>query len=278
MDSNPKAGVVRACRLLLRPIVRLLLRSGVPWRDFAELSKSAYVEVATEEFGIRGRPTNASRVAILSGLSRREVARQRQIMPRDASDAGASFLNPAQRILTGWFQDPDYLLANGQPRELPLEGGAPSFAHLCQRYAGDIPATALLKELRKVNAIGAGNADHLRVLQRVYFPAQFDATKALRGGNVLQDIGDTVVHDLLCPPSEPLRFERRAENDRIDARHLPEFRALLEREGQSFLERIDAWLSQHEAPDTLGAPGQRQLRLGVGVYHIQSEPMRGPKP
>jgi hypothetical protein len=270
--------VVRACRLLLRPIVRLLLRSGVPWRDFAELSKSAYVEVATEEFGIRGRPTNASRVAILSGLSRREVARQRQIMPRDASDAGASFLNPAQRILTGWFQDPDYLLANGQPRELPLEGGAPSFAHLCQRYAGDIPATALLKELRKVNAIGAGNADHLRVLQRVYFPAQFDATKALRGGSVLQDIGDTVVHDLLCPPSEPLRFERRAENDRIDARHLPEFRALLEREGQSFLERIDAWLSQHEAPDTLGARGQRQLRLGVGVYHIQSEPMRGPRP
>jgi len=35
---------------------------------------------------------------------------------------------------------------------------APSFSDLCVRYAGDIPATALLKELRKVGAAGAGAA------------------------------------------------------------------------------------------------------------------------
>ncbi|MCS6947894.1 MAG: DUF6502 family protein [Steroidobacteraceae bacterium] len=272
MDKNPKESVLQACRMLLRPIVRLLMRSGVTWKDFAELSKAAFVQVATDEFGIRGRPTNASRVAILSGLSRREVAKQRQRIEAEPARDGSGFLNPAQRLLSGWHQDPLYCV-DGVPLEIARDGPAPSFADLCQRYAGDIPGTALLKELRKVGAVADGPGGGLRVLQRVYFPAQFDAAKVLRAGSVMQDLGDTVVFDLLAAQGTPLRFERRAENDRIDARYLPEFRDYLAREGQAFLERVDAWLSAHEADRS--APASRCLRLGVGVYHIQTEPERG---
>src|SRR2546427_1201661 len=35
--------------------------------DFAKLAKTAYVEVATQQFGKRGRQTNVSRMAILTG-------------------------------------------------------------------------------------------------------------------------------------------------------------------------------------------------------------------
>ncbi len=278
MDTSPKGSVVLACRILLRPIVRLLLRSGIPWKDFAELGKTAYVEVATDEFGIRGRPTNASRVAILSGLSRREVARQRDLLEADLGEAENSYMNPAQRVLTGWHQDPEYLLADGKPREIVQEGKSPSFVDLCQRYAGDIPATALLKELRKVGAVHETDGQKLRVLQRVYFPAQFDAAKVLRAGGVMEDIGNTVVYDLLSPDGQGLRFERRAENDFIDLRHLPAFQAMLAAEGQAFLERVDAWLSDHEAKRTpAGENPPRVMRLGVGVYHIQTDLDRGAK-
>jgi len=47
--------------------------AGITWKDFAELAKATYVEVATQEFGKRGRPTNVSRTAVLTGLARREV-------------------------------------------------------------------------------------------------------------------------------------------------------------------------------------------------------------
>ncbi len=276
MEINPKASVLTACRVLLRPIVRLLLRSGIPWKDFAELVKTAYVEVATDEFGIRGRPTNASRVAILSGLSRREVAKQRDLLAGDQSQPNTEFLNPAQRVLTGWHQDPDYVQADGTPRPIPVDGPTPSFGDLCVRYAGDIPATALLKELRKVGAVGAGDDAKVRALQRVYFPSQFDSAKVLRAGSVIEDIGETVVYDLLCPNGQRLRFERRAENDRIDIRHLPAFQAMLEVEGQAFLERVDAWLSEHEAQAAPpGSNPPRVLRLGVGLYHIQTDTDRG---
>jgi len=76
--------MLKACRAMLRPIVRLLLKNGVMWKEFAEVSKNVYVDVAGSEYGISGRQTNASRVSILTGLSRREVKRQRHLREGDA--------------------------------------------------------------------------------------------------------------------------------------------------------------------------------------------------
>ena len=65
----------------------------------------------------------------------------------------------------------------------------------------------------------------------------------------------------------PPRFERAAVNDRILKSALPEYRKLLDQEGQAFLERLDAWLTEHEAPED--TPDDEVIRLGVGMYHIQ---------
>src|SRR5437868_8062907 len=78
MASASITQVLAAARQWLKPLVHVLVRCGVTWKDFAELAKSAYVEVATQQFGKRGRPTNVSRTAVLTGLARREVRRQRE--------------------------------------------------------------------------------------------------------------------------------------------------------------------------------------------------------
>jgi hypothetical protein len=67
---------------------------------------------------------------------------------------------------------------------------------------------------------------------------------------------------------ESPRLDREAVNDRIPATVLKEFRRVLEQEGQAFLERMDAWLAEHQVPPSQGAEAEL-LRLGVGVYHIQ---------
>jgi hypothetical protein len=76
MDLDIKSTLRLACGALLRPIASVVLKCGMTWREFSELSKSVFVSVATDEFGIRGRPTNISRVSILTGISRKEVKRQ----------------------------------------------------------------------------------------------------------------------------------------------------------------------------------------------------------
>jgi hypothetical protein len=263
-----KAATLSASRRLLQPVVRLLLRSGITWKEFAEVAKTVFVQVATDEYGIRGRPTNLARVAILTGINRREVARQRH--GAAAEPAQPVFLNAAQRLLSAWHQDPDYLEANGQPRAIPAEGPPPSFADLCSRHSGDLPASALLKELRSVGAVRANADGRWVAAARTYIPLQMDPDKIVRAGDVLNDIGTTVVYDLNPPSGEPLRFERRAENDLVDPQAVPAFRALLEKEGQAFLEKIDDWLTRHAVPQGTHT-SRRPIRLGVGMYHIQTE-------
>lgn len=84
--------------------------------------------------------------------------------------------------------------------------------------------------------------------------------------SVLSDVANTIEHNFTRDDSTPSHFERRALNLKVDRRALPEFRELLEREGQAMLERIDDWLSAHQLPD---GDEDAAIRLGVGLYHIQ---------
>jgi len=277
MDTNTemktKGQTLGACHRLLEPVVRLLLRSGITWKEFSEVAKTVFIRVATDEFGIRGRPTNQARVAILTGINRREVARQRERVETEQSRAPV-FLNAAQRLLSGWHQDPEYVDATGAALPIALEGPAPSFTDLCARHGGDLPSSALLKELRSVGAVRNDADGRLRAIARTYIPLQLDPDKILRAGDVLNDIGTTVVHDLIAAPGVPLRFERRAENDEIDPAALPAFREFLDREGQAFLEKIDDWLTRHAVQPGNDAD-RPKIRLGVGMYHLQTEANRG---
>jgi hypothetical protein len=78
MQDTAKNNVLSALLKALRPIARFLMKSGIGYREFAEISKSAFVDVATSDYGLRGRPTNISRVAVMTGLTRKEVKRLRE--------------------------------------------------------------------------------------------------------------------------------------------------------------------------------------------------------
>lgn len=263
LDS--KHVLFRTARQLLRPVVRLLLRSGVTWREFADLSKTVFVEVATDDYGKGGRPTNASRVAILTGLSRRDVAAQRQLLAGDGTPS-PSHAGNAARVLSGWYQDADFLDAEGRPLALPREGAGPSFSLLLDRYAGDIPRVAMLKELLSANAIVENERGHLEVRSRYYMPSHLDPQSVLRAGDVWRDVGNNITHNLTRGEDQPSRFEGRATNEYVDPAHLPALRRLVEERGQAFLEMIDAWLTEHEVGRGESKHG---ARAGIGIYQIE---------
>ena len=232
------------------------------------MARAVFVSVATEEFGVRGRPTNVSRVALLTGLSRRDVRRARTADADSEERSSEESLNHASRVLSGWHLDAEFLDTRGRPRELPEDGAGPSFRSLLRRYAGDIPTTALVKELLRSESIERLDSGSYRVLRRYYMPRALDGEAIERAGHVLSDLATTVEFNLSRRPAAPSRFEGRAQDGRVDARQLPAFRAFLEREAEGFLERVDEWLSAHEVD-----PADRAavaLRVGAGVYAIQS--------
>lgn len=265
-----RSTLAAACRNLLTPLVRVLLRSGIHWSEFAELSKEVYVSVARDEYGLGGRPTNTARVAMITGLSRREAARVRSVL--DGRDEPA--LPPEDRIsrvLTGWYLDPEFVGPDGKPRLLDAAGPA-SVEELFRRYAGDVPHGALLKELVQLDLVESSDDDKYRVKARDYVRGAQDPDIVRQMGVALHDHGTTLAHNVDGERSGPARFEGMATNPRIPEEHFEAFHNLITERGQALLEEIDEWLSQHEAknPQQTASP-----RLGVGVYLIHDDTAKG---
>lgn len=271
MSQTVKNALVNACRILLRPIALVLLKGGMTWREFSELSKSVFVSVATEEFGIRGRPTNVSRVSILTGISRKEVKRQRDLLDT-AQSLSSSKTTDATRVLSGWHQDPLYQHENGQPLAIPPNGPAPSFEALFHAYGGDTPEQTLLRELRNAGSIAETGDGTFVALRRYHMPEEIDELTVGFFGTNLHDHARTLSNNLTAKPEMRL-FEGFAVDDRVHPDAVSDFRTFLDQQGQEFLEKIDDWLSQHriDADDSSSSP----VRLGLGIYAIEGQLPQG---
>ena len=269
-----KKTVLDACRHFMRPIVRFLLRNGVGVGEFQELAKGVYVEVARAEYGIQGRPTNNARVALLTGLSRREVARVRKELIGDSASAAATSKSRITEILTGWHTDDDFVGEDGRPRDLAPDDDERGFGALLKRYAGDMPHVALSKEMLQAGVMEKTDDGRFRVLMRDYVHVALSPDLIAYMGKSLHDHADTLAHNLDPDRKKPQRFERRATNEYVSARAARQFYALVEERGLEFLEEIDGWMSHHEVdPDN---PGRTHgVRMGVGVYLYHDKLRKG---
>src|SRR5262245_54050670 len=97
---------------LLRPLARILLRHNVSFVTFSDLAKRVFIEVAEEEFPPEGRKQSVSRIAMLTGLSRKEVLRVKRIPPPRDGEAMAQ-QERSTRVISGWTGDPHFTDAEG---------------------------------------------------------------------------------------------------------------------------------------------------------------------
>lgn len=245
----------------------MLLRSGVSWAEFSELSKEVFVEIARSDFGIQGRPTNMARVAMMTGLSRREVSRVRDVL----LGAATKQISPAShiaQILTGWHVDPEFCDDNGAPLPLKPTGDGPSLARLFKRYAGDMPHSALRKELIQLGLMEKTSNGNFEAKSRQYVRKKFDPDIVKYMGIALHEHAATLAHNIDQERKTPARFERMASNTNVSSRHVKAFHQLIEVRGQKLLEEVDEWLSRHEVKTDAKNPG-RPVTLGVGLYLFQ---------
>ena len=269
-----KEHVIQSCRYLLLPVIRFLLKHGVTWSEFGEISKEAYVQVARDDYGIQGRPTNNSRVAMMTGLARREVARVRDHLLEGEQDVERQQGNQISRILTGWHVDTEFTGDDGRPKDLPATGTTGSLSSLLKSYAGDLPHGAIRKEMQQRGLIEELSSGEFRVLKRDYVYSELDPEIVRRMGVALHDHAATLEHNLNEDRDSAPRFEAIADNAQLTPRAFRTFQKLVESQGLAFLEEMDGWLANHEidnTPDT----DTRPIRLGVGVYLIYDEFQQG---
>ena len=165
--------ILRACYSFLVPIARFLLRSGVSFQEFEEISRVAFVQVASDDYGIRGRPTNVSRVAAMTGIPRKDVKRLRQIADKYLDDPRL-YMSPLGDLLQQWCTNPEYLDEFGRPRPIPVSGVDHSFERLVQLSCRDLPAGAVKVELIRIGAVAETDNGLLVVRRREIIPENLD--------------------------------------------------------------------------------------------------------
>jgi hypothetical protein len=270
MTDSVRLGLLAAYRKLLQPLVRILIRSGISFGETAEVLKTVFVEVAARDFDLPDRKTSLSRIAILTGLTRKEVAKRQEILRSGALNVDSN-LNRVIRVLEGWHSDPTYTGPYGMPMELPFESSAgASFASLVRQHSGDMAARAMLDELIRVGAVEQTSSGNFKVLVRVYIPRDFHPDAMHRFGEVVRDFVNTYEFNMDKRPGMG-RFERiMFADDGLREELMPAFDALLRAKGHKFLVELHNWISAQENANAV-RKGKRRIKTGVGVYHWISE-------
>lgn len=252
---------------LLRPLTRILLRNGVSFGTFADLAKWVYVDVAAKEFGIKERKQTTSRVSTITGLSRREVMRVRQL-PRPEVAGITERHNRAARVIAAWRREKKFRDEAGKPIPLPMEGGARSFSQLVYRFSGNVPPRAILDELMRVGAVERLEDGRVSLIARAYIPKGTDVSRLHLLGVDVRHLLETIDHNLNPGPSGPL-FQRKVAYDNLPDDVLPKFRKLFSRKAQVLLESADQWLALRDRDVTPTVKGSGRHRAGFGIFFFE---------
>lgn len=255
--------LLNAARRILYPLVRILLRNGIPSDALTELVRKTYVDVADAEFGIEGKRQTAARISVITGLNRKEVARLRSM--EAATEEDHQRWNRAATVLGAWLRDDAYQDRKGDPLDLPFEDAEPSFTLLVKKYSGDMQPRAIADELLRVGSIEEVDG-RLRMTTRGYVPAGDPESVAEILGIDTAEFIETVDHNMQSESDDKL-FQLKVLSDNVPEKYVDEFNAYSRRLSRPVLEELNRWLADRDMRRDWSGEDDRAV-LGLGIYQI----------
>ena len=263
MGSNVKEYLLQALRTMLKPLVKLFISQGVTHAEFAEAAKEIYVEIALRDFETDER-INKSRVAILTGLTRKEV---KNVIDR-ALESGQQekMLSRPERVLAGWYSDPNYTGPYGIPLELPYEaseGDQQSFVGLVKTYSGDMAPRQMLNELLRSGSVVEIDKRY-KAVSRLYEPTALSPELIERLGEIGQRFFSTAAMNIEKKGQGSGYFDRLVYADEGCSENvIGMFDEYIKVRGQEFLEELDVWFSTNERYNK-----PKESKKGTGLYMV----------
>lgn len=259
--SNTREAAGRVFLPLFRGIARLALRAGLDCRQLTECLRLAFVDVARQDYGLRGRPTNNSRVAFKTGLTRKEVHRLRTRLA--GKDIFGDIRNTnLQSIVNAWKTRRGFQDSSGRPRPIPVTGSPISLVELISKA---MPVVTIRKELTDAGVANLQENGLLEFADESNVPAFSSIVHCVRDyltpvvlAMVRQNEGDqNVAWPMSVVISKPLNSEDMETVRRISS---GEFK------------RIEStYRNVFDALDSIEGPVTRGVRGHVVLVHVESQ-------
>lgn len=268
MNETMTQTILLALARLLRPIVRVLLANKVTYATFDQIARQVFVEVADKDFTLKGRKQTVSRVALVTGLSRKEVLRIKREPPLADRELGRTF-HRAARLISTWCNQAEYVDEKGEPLSLPFDG-AVSFASLVGDVGGDLTPRAVLDELREAGIVNVDAARRVHLLNKAYVPNQ-DETQIMKIlGTDVGDLAETISYNL-NKPADQTRFQLKVSYDNLPQECLDSLHRMVSERGHEVLVEFDRWLRQQDRDANPQVQGTGRVRAGVGIYYFEEQ-------
>jgi hypothetical protein len=252
---------------LLRPLVRLLIRSGITFPMLSELLRELYVNVAEYDFALQGKEQTDSRVSLLTGIHRKEVRRLRGAgAPVNTVPATVS---QTSRILARWLADPDFTGSDGRPLPLPrtAETPQPSFERLVASVTRDVRPRAVLDEWLDRKLVVLDDEDRAVLAEAAYVPRGGDDQQLYYLGRNLHDHIAAAVANVEA--GSPPFLERAVHYDGL-TKELAE--QLQRRSRDIAMEALHTLNREAHAASDKAHAGQWRWNFGVYVYSEEIVP------
>lgn len=249
---------------ILKSLMRILYRKGVAFGEFMQLAKQAYVDVVEDELTASGERATTTRIAVITGLTRKEVTQLRQA---EVTEVTPRF-NRVLRVVNGWLHDTHFLDHEGQPAVLAFRGTEPSFEQLVQRYSGDMSSFAMLDEMKRVQLVETLAEGSVRLLGATYIPDTDDEAQLQLLGSDVSLLVMTINHNLIAPPDERY-YQRKVSYNNLPQEVLPAFRHFVRKDAHQLLLRFNEWLYQQDRDHHPEVQGTGRMQAGVGIYYFE---------
>lgn len=254
---------LRVLRGLLRPLVRTMIARGLTAPVIYSLLKRVFVEVAEDSFRLDDKPLTDSRIAMLTGVHRKDI---RTI--RSETDDGAARTRRKTALLATvigqWMSAPAFT-ENGAPRLLARQpGDGPDFETLVRSVNRDVRPRTVLDELQNAGLVTDTDAGLLQLQADAVVGTTATADKeaffAANVGDHLAAATENLLSD--TPPF----FERAVFYNQLPPEAIDRIEADARAQAQRLLEDLNRTSSDlHRAAQDEDGPRQR-YRLGIYFY------------
>ncbi len=256
---------------ILRPLVRQLLASGVPFGGLEARLRTLFVEVAEAEGARLGRRPTDSHIALVTGINRKEVRRLRSTERRQAGPRSFA-MNYVTSLISRWLAGAHTADRAGRPRPLPYQGArGPSFMKLARAVTKDLAPRVLLDELLRSGAAELRDGDVVVLTDAAYVPRAAAAEQLQILGEDPRELIETILHNIAGSPGEPL-LQRKVYYDNLGGDAARRIRADMRRAGQAFLRQVDRRLAHYDRDRNPKAIGGARHYAGIGVYFFEAPP------
>ena len=265
--NKTQLALVKAVKMLCRPLIRLLIEKGVTYPQFREFMKQLYVEVADESFSLDNKKPSDSRIFVLTGVHRKDIKRIRQQTGQEDPQVTSS-ASLSGEIVARWTSMPEYLDQKGKPRQLPRaeKDNKPGFDQLVSSISKDVRPKVILDEWLRLNVVRMKN--ELVVLNQSAFVTnkEFKEMAYYLGHNVHDHIA-SCVNNMLT--EDDAMLERSVYYSSLTEASINKLRSIASKKGDDLLQHLNKQAIKLYDTDKHRDDAVYRMRLGVYWYQTQ---------